>query len=108
MNLHEPTYEAFEIEFPVGTLRFMKIGQVVDIVQSHLASFMGVIPFHHPHLFGRADEPFMLLSFELLFEKLLYSMLRACISQVPVWVLLLDSMLGLFPQGRVLHGASGV
>jgi hypothetical protein len=107
MNLHEPTYEAFEIEFPVGTLRFTKIGQVVDVVQSHLASFKGVIPFHHPKLFRRADEPFMLLIFELLFEKLLYSTSRACISLVPVWVLLLDSMLGLFPQGQVLHGALG-
>jgi hypothetical protein len=108
MNLCEPAYEAFKIEFPMGTLRFTKIGWVVDIVWSHLASFMGVIPFHHPNLFRRADELFMLLSFELLFKKLLYSMLRVCISQVPVWVSLLDSMLGLFPQGQVLHDALGV
>jgi hypothetical protein len=86
MNLHEPMYEAFEIEFPVGTLRFMKIGWVVDVVWSHLASFMGVIPFHHPNLFGSANKLFMLLSFELLFEKLLYSTSRVCISQVPVCV----------------------
>jgi hypothetical protein len=108
MNLHEPSYEAFEIKFPMGTLRFTKIGWVVDVVWSHLVSFMGVVPFHHPNLFRGANEPFMLLHFKLLFEKLLYGMPRVGIPQIPVWVLLLDSAFGLFPQGQVLHGALGL
>jgi hypothetical protein len=108
MNLHEPSYEAFKIEFPMGTLRFTKIGWVVDIVWSHLVSFVGVVPFHHPNLFRGANKPFMLLHFKLLFEKLLYGTLRVYIPHIPVWVSLLDSAFGLFPQGWVLCGASGV
>jgi hypothetical protein len=99
MNLCEPLYEAFKIEFPVRTLGFMKVGQVMDVVKSHLVSFMRVIPFHLPNLFRGANKLFMLLSFELLFEKLLYSMLRVCVLQVPMWVSFLDSMFGLSPYG---------